>query len=57
MGREAVATTLIVPMPELNDVILVTGSSGLIGSALIQAVADRFRIIGFGMRVRRSDQR
>lgn len=30
-----------------RDVVLVTGSSGLIGSALVRSVAGRFRVVGF----------
>jgi nucleoside-diphosphate-sugar epimerase len=30
-----------------NDVVLVTGSSGLIGSAVIRRLADRYRLVGF----------
>ena len=33
-------------MPE-RDVILVTGSSGFIGSALINKLAGRYRLVGF----------
>jgi nucleoside-diphosphate-sugar epimerase len=30
-----------------DDVVIVTGSSGLIGSAVINRVAENFRIVGF----------
>lgn len=31
----------------MNETVLVTGSSGLIGSAVINSLAERFRIVGF----------
>jgi nucleoside-diphosphate-sugar epimerase len=34
-------------MAKPNDVIIITGSSGLIGSAVINRLAEHFRIVGF----------
>jgi nucleoside-diphosphate-sugar epimerase len=33
-----------------HEVIIVTGSSGLIGSAVINRLAENFRIVGFDHR-------
>lgn len=33
----------------MNDTVLVTGSSGLIGSAIVNRLADRHRIVGFDL--------
>ena len=30
-----------------SNVVLITGSSGLIGSAIIRRLADRYRLVGF----------
>src|SRR5687767_2006582 len=34
-------------MSNSSDVVLITGSSGLIGSALVHRLADRYRVAGF----------
>jgi len=33
----------------MNETIVVTGSSGLIGSALVNRLADRYRVVGFDL--------
>ena len=33
----------------MNDTVIITGSSGLIGSALVSRLADRYRIVGFDL--------
>ena len=35
------------PAVSPRDVVIVTGSSGFIGSALVQRLAERYRVIGF----------
>lgn len=35
------------PVTPQKDIVIVTGSSGLIGSALTRRLADRFRVVGF----------
>src|SRR5687768_10951864 len=34
-------------MPDPTDVVVITGSSGLIGSALVNRLAEKYRIAGF----------
>jgi UDP-glucose 4-epimerase len=36
-------------MNSQKDIIIVTGSSGLIGSALIRPVAKQFQVVGFDL--------